>query len=316
MRTRGAHFIMTMQLKPPRSFTEQLEILKSRGLLFRDEEKALEILKTNSYYRLTGYMLEFHDAYDNFHPNVFFEDIFNAYLVDEEIRVLLIRLINEVEVNLRTKLASYHTIKYGSEGYINPNTFNNLDVHTKLMVNLMKAKADNKLNLVMKKHNEKYGGHLPLWVLIEWLSFGTVSRVYSNLKNYDKKEFIDLYYKNVSAETVKGLYLGISQFRNMCCHYNRLYRVWHKIKSPNYKIDGYKIERPIGLRSDIAINSLTFYFVYISFLLNPNKNLGNDVIYAVENIRQKYNVDLNFYYGFPKNWGEILNVANGYCIKE
>lgn len=44
-----------MTNKPSRNINEQIELLKSRGMLFRNETTAKTVLKNISYYRLKGY---------------------------------------------------------------------------------------------------------------------------------------------------------------------------------------------------------------------------------------------------------------------
>ena len=44
-------------VKPPTTHAEQVNILKSRGLIFGDEEKAAQILEYTNYYRLRGYYI-------------------------------------------------------------------------------------------------------------------------------------------------------------------------------------------------------------------------------------------------------------------
>ncbi len=41
--------------KPPCSYEQQLDILKSRGLVVHDEAKALHCLEHHNYYRLSAY---------------------------------------------------------------------------------------------------------------------------------------------------------------------------------------------------------------------------------------------------------------------
>ena len=41
--------------KQPLDFTDILKLLKSRGLIIRDESKAIECLKVISYFRLDNY---------------------------------------------------------------------------------------------------------------------------------------------------------------------------------------------------------------------------------------------------------------------
>ena len=45
-----------METKPFKTFREQIELLKSRGLTIRDENRAISILSTYSYYEIiNGY---------------------------------------------------------------------------------------------------------------------------------------------------------------------------------------------------------------------------------------------------------------------
>lgn len=47
------------KLKEPKTFNEQLQILKSRNMIVDNEEEAIKILKRTNYYRLTAYALQF-----------------------------------------------------------------------------------------------------------------------------------------------------------------------------------------------------------------------------------------------------------------
>lgn len=85
---------------------------------------ALSILKHENYYRLSGYMIDFLDKNDNFIDNISFEDIYNVYKTDKEIRSTLFELINDIEVYLKTQLANYFSLTYGPVGYLDPSNFN------------------------------------------------------------------------------------------------------------------------------------------------------------------------------------------------
>jgi abortive infection bacteriophage resistance protein len=45
------------EVKSPTTYTEQVEILRSRGLGIPDADEAVKILKQVNYYRLSAYML-------------------------------------------------------------------------------------------------------------------------------------------------------------------------------------------------------------------------------------------------------------------
>jgi len=80
-----------MTNKQSLNIDEQISLLKSRGMLFRDEIKAKEILKNISYYRLKGYWWEMQSDKINhqFKPNSYFEDVIEKYEFDRELRLVL-----------------------------------------------------------------------------------------------------------------------------------------------------------------------------------------------------------------------------------
>ena len=85
------------QIKEPKiwkTYEEQLEILKNRGLHVADEKKALGYLRTIGYYRLSGYLYPFRqfnpknpkNRLDSFIPNSSFEDVKKLYMFDKRLR--------------------------------------------------------------------------------------------------------------------------------------------------------------------------------------------------------------------------------------
>ena len=48
-----------MTLKEPKTFDEQIDLLKSRGLIIGDEDKAKFILSNINYYRFSAYLIHF-----------------------------------------------------------------------------------------------------------------------------------------------------------------------------------------------------------------------------------------------------------------
>ncbi|MEE1272412.1 MAG: Abi-like protein, partial [Bacteroidales bacterium] len=56
---------MEQYAKPPLKYTEQVNLLKSRGLIFADEQGAEKQLANISYYRLSAYMLPYKKKDEN-----------------------------------------------------------------------------------------------------------------------------------------------------------------------------------------------------------------------------------------------------------
>lgn len=80
--------------KPPLTYQQQVELLKSRGLLIPDEERAIRHLSNISYYRLSAYMLPCKKIKDGRYTDHFIEgktwdDVYNLYLFYRKLRLLV-----------------------------------------------------------------------------------------------------------------------------------------------------------------------------------------------------------------------------------
>jgi abortive infection bacteriophage resistance protein len=78
-----------------KAIDEQLEILKNRGLIVEDEEKAKAFLLKNNYYRISGFSLTLRD-HDSFYPHTTFQHIIDIYNFDRKFRNLLLKVIEGV----------------------------------------------------------------------------------------------------------------------------------------------------------------------------------------------------------------------------
>jgi abortive infection bacteriophage resistance protein len=94
-------------VKPALSLTDQLTQLKKRGLKVEDEGRALHLLESISYYRLSGYwypMLEMPKENHVFKPNSSFDSAFKIYCFDKELRKIILTEIEKIEIAVRSKM--------------------------------------------------------------------------------------------------------------------------------------------------------------------------------------------------------------------
>jgi abortive infection bacteriophage resistance protein len=91
--------------KDSRTIAEQITLLKSRGMLMKDEQKAAFYLGHISYFRLKGYWWDMQTDRINhiFAPNSYFEDVISRYNFDRQLRLILFDAIEFIEIALRTK---------------------------------------------------------------------------------------------------------------------------------------------------------------------------------------------------------------------
>ncbi len=86
--------------KPTIPVKDQIQLLKSRGLLIGDESLAEHYLNNISYYRLAGYWWPMQADKVNhlFKTNSRFEDVVALYSFDSELRLLLFNAIERIEI--------------------------------------------------------------------------------------------------------------------------------------------------------------------------------------------------------------------------
>ena len=77
-----------------------------RGMCFKDEKAAQNLLKKISYYRLKGYWwdVQTDTVLHLFQPNVYFEEIIERYDFDRKLRLILFDAVEQIEIALRTKI--------------------------------------------------------------------------------------------------------------------------------------------------------------------------------------------------------------------
>lgn len=100
---------MEQYSKPPLTYSEQIELLKSRGVDFTDEQRAARHLANISYYRLSAYMLPYKKKegeriIDNFKEGTTWDMIHQLYVFDRKLRLLVFDAIERLEIAIRTQI--------------------------------------------------------------------------------------------------------------------------------------------------------------------------------------------------------------------
>ena len=283
-------------IKPFKTVEEQIEILENRGLIINNKNYAKFILSNVNYYRFTAYLLTYKNADDTYVEGITFEMIYHLYNFDKEFRALLIDILGSIEISFRTYIAYTLAIKHGPLGYLKDNNFINKDYHNSFLLSLQNEKINNSNKLFIKHHNEKYEGKLPIWVATEIMSFGMLSKLYSNMIPEDTT-YIKNNLCNVNPKLVGSWLQSLTLIRNQCAHYGRIYNTIFpiiKIKNQDKKnnIDNKKIFAYI-----LAMNHLI-----------ADRTVWNKFFIKLQGLITDYNeyIDLDLI-GFPNNWVEILS---------
>ncbi|MDY2862408.1 MAG: Abi family protein [Oscillospiraceae bacterium] len=293
-----------MNLKKPATFDEQIGILEKHGISINNCNHAKDILKFVNYYRLTGYALQFRVSENEslYTGNISFDDVYNIYKADEHLRNLLRLYIEKAEIYYRTQIAYGFAISKCTvppyDQHYNENNFYDKDGYNHVMVNFGREKDYYKDSLIVKHHKDKYSGKMPIWVMVELMSFSGLSKLYKSMYISEKSEIAKAI--GVNYTTLENHLHCLSVLRNKCAHGARLYNTEFY---PPAKFTSEFLKR----NPEIKNNSL---FAYILILLKrlPDKQSKQELIESVQNLIEQYKNDIDIkLMGFPTNYISVFN---------
>jgi abortive infection bacteriophage resistance protein len=161
-----------------------------------------------------------------FKLNSKFEDVIALYNFDAELRLLLFNVIEKIEISLRTKLIYYLSHEVEPWWFQNFELFSDSKALVKTLAALEEEISRTK-DIGSKNHKKKHkddGRFLPAWKSLEQTSFGTLSKLYGNLKNtVDSKNQIAKDFGAVNHTFLPSWLQSIAQIRNFCAHHSRLW---------------------------------------------------------------------------------------------
>ena len=253
-----------------RSIEEQIKLLKKRGMIFDDEDKAKQILEDVGYYRLGFYWYHFQKDFKKhlFLDNTHFSTVINLYYLDVDLRFLLIKVLSRIEINLRTRIIYIVSNHYKD----NPFWF----ADKKIMKNQFVDTLDNfytdikKKNKVIAEHHRKYPNdkYAPAWKTLEFMTLGSLYTLFTSLKEEEIKTAIASKYGVRSVKMFDNYFKVIRNIRNICSHTRVLYDLSY------YET---VVKKGVVKISDEEKNSLSAIIKVISYFLQQiSANRAND----------------------------------------
>lgn len=224
----GASMKKSSFTKPATTIDEQFMILRARGMSFDDglDKSCIKtILRNNNYFRLEGYWFEYYESQlypeHRFRCQTSFRSIWNDYRGDSLLRHAIFELIEIFELSFRSVMANVLARNHGPFPYGIDDFDCSCDAHAEVLGRIHGAVHHSK-DIFIKKFYEHYSNPLPpIWMIVEIMSLGELSRIYGIcLKAFDKKEIASHY--GVPAPVLESWIRSIVHVRNRCAHHNRL----------------------------------------------------------------------------------------------
>ncbi|WP_327018847.1 Abi family protein [Croceibacter atlanticus] len=203
------------------SIENQIKKLRDRGMVLDlPEGKIKEILLDIGYYRLGFYWHPFEiDDDHNFKEGTKFSTVIDLYYLDVDLRYLLIKYINRLELNFRTNLIYWASMHY------EPNAIWYTDPAVMAQEYLKDIKAHynknfKKKNIQISKHHAKYPKDIyaPCWKTFEYYTFGSIVKVYEHIKDQDVRKVIATQYNLKKPHKLQNFLDTLVFVRNSCAH--------------------------------------------------------------------------------------------------
>lgn len=288
--------------KEHKTFEEQLELLKKRDLTISNSQYALTKLQHINYYRLSAYFLPFQYSKDSKHknkflPNTTFEDIVKLYYFDTKLRKIIFEAIEVIEVYLRTQISYYHSQSYDAFGYLDIKNLreNKQTQFDELHQDILKEKQRSK-EVFIRHFKDKYNtSDLPIWTVVEIISFGSLSKLFMLLQEDEQNEVISSM-GDINKVVFFKWFKALSSVRNACAHHSRL---WNKVLGVSFEVPR-KHEAFKNLTT--SKNKIFFALSVIEYILTC---IGEDEIEfkaKIKSLLKKYpQIDIQKM-GFVENW--------------
>lgn len=321
------------------STNSQLRKLRSRGMIILNGSRAKRIIELENYYNLiNGYKQLFLDKTyagpdEAYLPGTKFEEVYALYLFDRELRNIFIRYILEIENNIKSVLAHDFSGKYGHDNYLKVSNFDTsvktwekktsaqkIGDISDLISNLQHeiARQLSKNNPMIAHYMLEYG-YVPLWVLVNTLTLGTISIFYSYLIQRDQND-IGRHFM-LKPDEMNSFLQVLTIFRNACAHDERLYNL--KALRRNMKPNSIRT-MPIHQKMRIPYNTSNnpicgkndLFAIVLIFKIMLPKSSFNKFFQALKKQMDTLSgalatiniSDVEKEMGFPPNWTDIKSV--------
>lgn len=207
----------------------QIELLKERGIVIDDIDKAKEILLDIGYYRLGFYLFPFEETYPRLHHRTHkvkddtkLSDAVTLYYFDFDVRNILMRYICRIEVAIRTYLIYTLSNRYVEK----PLWFVDEDiVDASFKKSFDRHYEEIRKNRSIKYHHRHYkeDRYAPAWKTLEFMTLGGILELYKKLNSNIDKMLISKHFGINQTRVFENYMEAIRHVRNICAHGGVLY---------------------------------------------------------------------------------------------
>lgn len=307
--------------KPFKNTNEQISILKERGLTFSDIKKSEMYLFKNNYYNVINCYSKFlEDTKDHYIKNSNFSEIVAIHIFDSELKNILLKYIIYTENHFKSVLAYSYSKNVINQKYpyLNQSNYENLYIRESVnliadlnkLIQIENTKIGTPINHYIKVHKD-----IPLWVLINFMTFGQAIKLFNYSKNTLKHSIsrsvntLICYENNIQDLRLsqKELYIildSIKNLRNVLAHNNKIFNYKARYNLPYIK----ELHSKYNIEKNYPWDDVYSIFIILRLFLNESdfNNMNNAILESVKQLRSQLNtISVNVVLssiGFPIDW--------------
>lgn len=299
------------------TYEEQIEHLKSKGLLISDETSAIAALKKYSYYAgISAYKDIFKiGPNEKYIQGTNFSHIIALYELDQSLRDMFLHQLVTVERHIKSLYSYEFCLLYGDRqsDYLNANNYNYVQhqnqVNEYLVIvqeQIRKPKHD-----YVSYNLSKYG-EVPFWIMIHALTFGNISKMYGFSLPKLQSQIARQFDKAVYPKSLTSMLQLLSKFRNICAHGERVYAFKTRSMLDDMPVHA-KLKLPKRGKT-YAVGKQDLFAVVISlyYLLSKEEftlfAMGLDHVFEAyySTLPGETATKIQQRMGFPENWKDML----------
>jgi len=305
--------------KPFLTHKQQIEKLSvDKKLLITDAAKAADILSRICYYALIdGYKNLFYNPMTRqYKEGTKLEDILVLYYYDESLRNLYFRYLCHIEQRMRSLISYYFSETYShmQVAYLTPCNYNYVPKFQKqidyLINKVLNYEANVNINHEYVVYQRNTYGNVPLWVLMNTLTYGQISKMYTYLKTGMQSK-ISMPFEAVTEKELGQFLKALTNFRNICAHNERLFSFRNNTDIPDKHLHKALSIPKKGNSYKMGKNDLFSVTIAFRYLLPRNEFLDfkRQLMRLIEQYTKKSDIlteeMLLNAMGFPVNWQNI-----------
>lgn len=225
----------------------QVEWLVQRGLEIDDPARAIRLLESVGYYRLTGYLYPFLESgeqvdgegrttirmLNTYRPGTALHHAEAIIDFDRQLRLLVMEGVERIEVAVRMRIGyvlgrsspfAHEDPSCFDDSFTRANTDSRAPSPSKqvLWLERVKDRRDSSDEQFVAHFRQKYDDHMPVWALTELLELGHLAKLYRGMRQKDAEEVATAF--GIPQKKMMGSWLAsLNYVRNVAAHHARLF---------------------------------------------------------------------------------------------